>query len=246
MFFVLSRVLACTASPWLYIIILLIVGSFIKKKKIKTVCLILSLFLFLFFSNKVIYQACLNCYTKPYISEFRFIGYYKYALLPGGFTDYDHCRKRVEYGFAVDRMVDAIELYKQGKVEKLIFTGDGASTNSGNKNEFVKHLENVWGVKSEDVIIEPNAKNTFQNIELSMKLLPDMNSENTIVVNSAIYMKRTLQSCRQLDFYPAYYATDITVDRKYSWEDWIPDFHVMDDWMKLIHEWIGCVAYKIL
>ena len=233
MFYLLSRIFACTASPWLYILILLLIGCFTAKRKIKLLCLLFSLFLFLFFSNKVIYQACLNSYTYPYISEFKSIGNYKYALLPGGITGYDHHRKRVEYGFAVDRMVDAIELYKLGKVEILVFTGDGASMNSGNRNEFLKQLESVWGVKSEDVIIEPNAKNTFQNIELSLKLLQDMNSENTIVVNSAIYMKRTLQSCRQLDFYPAIYATDITVDRKYSWEDWIPDFHVMDDWMKL-------------
>lgn len=246
MFYILSRFFACTASPWLYILILLLIGCFTDKRKIKLLCLFFSLFLLLFFSNRVIYQACLNSYTYLYISEFKSTGHYKYALLPGGITGYDNHRKRVEYGFAVDRMVDAIELYKLGKVEILVFTGDGASMNSGNRNEFLKQLESVWEVKGEDVIIEPNAKNTFQNIEFSMKLLPDMNSENTIVINSAIYMKRTLQSCRQLDFYPAYYATDITVDRKYSWEDWIPDFHVMDDWMRLIHEWIGCVAYKIL
>lgn len=246
MFYILSRIFACTASPWLYIIILLITGLLIKKKEIKTFCLSLSLFLFLFFSNRVVYQACLNCYIKSYISEFESIGHYKYALLPGGFTSYDHYRKRVEYGFAVDRMVDAIEVYKQGKVEKLVFSGDGASTYSGDKEEFLKHLECVWGVKAADIIIEPNAKNTFQNIELSMKLLPDMGNENTIVINSAIYMRRTLQSCKQLNFYPAYYATDITMDREYSWTDWIPDFHVMDDWMRLIHEWIGCVAYRFL
>lgn len=69
----------------------------------------------------------MNCYTKPYISEFKSICYYKDALLPKGFTSYDNYRKRVEYGFAVDRMVDVIELYKQGKVEKLVFSRDGAS-----------------------------------------------------------------------------------------------------------------------
>ena len=246
MFYILSRIFACTASPWLYIIILLIAGYLTKNNKIKTICFSLSLFFFFFFSNRVIYQACLNSYTKPYISEFKSISHYRYALLPGGFTDYDHYRKRVEYGFAVDRMVDAIELYKQGKVEKLVFSGDGASTYSGNKDKFLKQLENIWGVSAADVIIEPNAKNTFQNIEMSLILLPDMRNEKTIVINSAIYMKRTLQSCKQLDFYPAYYATDITIKREYSWTDCIPDFHVMDDWMKLIHEWIGCVAYKIL
>lgn len=247
MFYIFSKIFACAASPWLYIIILLVAGYLINKRKAKVTCLSFSLLFFLFFSNRVIYQACLQSYTFSYISRFDSIGHYKYALLPGGFTEYDHYRERIEYGFAVDRMVDAVELYKLGKVEKLVFTGDGASTYSGNMVKFVETVENFWGVKREDVIIEPYAKNTFQNIELSMKMLPDMNSGNTIVVNSAIYMRRTLQSCEQLDFYPAYYATDIiTGEIMASWEDWIPDFHVMDDWMKLIHEWIGCVAYKVL
>lgn len=31
-----------------------------------------------------------------------------------------------------------------------------------------------------------------------------------------------------------------------SWENWIPDFHVMDDRMRLMSEWIGCVVYKFI
>lgn len=83
MFYVLSRILACTASPWLYIMILLVAGCFINKRKAKVVCLSLSLLLFLFFSNRVIYQACLQSYTFPYISRFDSIGHYNREGLRG-------------------------------------------------------------------------------------------------------------------------------------------------------------------
>ena len=103
----------------------------------------------------------------------------------------------------------------------------------------------MWGVNRKDVIIEPKALNTFQNIDYTLKLVPDMRSENTIIINSAIYMRRTLLSCRKRNFHPAYYATDVNISRKWTWQSWIPDFHVMDDWMRLIHEGIGMIAYKI-
>lgn len=103
----------------------------------------------------------------------------------------------------------------------------------------------MWGVNRENIIIETEALNTFQNINYSLKLVPDMCSGNTIVVNSAIYMRRTLLSCHKLNFHPAYYATDVNTSQEWTWQSWIPDFHVMDEWMRLIHEWIGIIAYKI-
>ena len=139
---------------------------------------------------------------KPYISEFDSIGHYKYALLPGGFTDYDEIRQRTDYGFAADRQVDAIELYKSGKVEKLVITGDGASGEEGNAEVYLEQLEKVWGVSRKDVIIEPKALNTFQNIDYSLKLVPDMRSENTIVINSAHLHAQNAAELSETEFPP--------------------------------------------
>lgn len=245
MFYILSRLFTCTASPWLYILLLLSFTSFTAKRKIRIGCFSMAMMLFLFFSNSYFYTLCLSSYVKPYISEFNAIGHYKYALLPGGFTSYDKIRRRIDYGFAADRQIDAIELYKSGKVEKLVVTGDGASNKDGNREAYIEQLEKIWGVNREDIIIETEALNTFQNINYSLKLVPDMSSGNTIVVNSAIYMRRTLLSCHKLNFHPAYYATDVNISQEWTWQSWIPDFHVMDEWMRLIHEWIGIIAYKL-
>lgn len=125
MFYILSRLLACTASPWLYILLLLGFACFTAKRKIRIGCFSTAMIWFLFFSNGYFYNLCLTAYVKPYISGFESIRHYKYALLPGGFTDYDKVREGTDYGFAADRQVDAIELYKSGKVEKLVVTGDG-------------------------------------------------------------------------------------------------------------------------
>lgn len=202
--------------------------------------------MFALFTNQPLYQLAHTQWTKAYLAYPDTTRVYQYALLPGGFTDYDHLRKRTEYGFAVDRQIDAITFYKRGIVKKLIFTGDGASNSNGNVTAFIDHLKEVWDVEPEDVIIEPNAKNTFQNIAYSLQLVPNMHSENTLLINSAMYMRRTLQSCNQLDFHPAYFATDINTTLHTNWEIWLPDLHVTDEWMRLIHEWIGCLAYKIL
>lgn len=100
MFHILSRLLACTASPWLYILILLGFACFTAKRKIRIGCFSVAMMLFLFFSNGYFYNLCLTAYIKPCISEFDSIGHYKYALLPGGFTGYDKIRERTDYGFA--------------------------------------------------------------------------------------------------------------------------------------------------
>ena len=106
MFYFLSRLFACTASPWLYILLLLSFAYFTAKRKIRIGCLSMAMMLFLFFSNSYFYTLCLSSYVKPYISEFNAIGHYKYALLPGGFTGYDKMRRRIDYGFAADRQTD--------------------------------------------------------------------------------------------------------------------------------------------
>lgn len=113
-------------------------------------------------------------------------------------------------------MIDAVELYKKGKVKKIIFTGDGASTITGNKEKFIQHLNEVWNIPSKDILIEPDARNTFENIKFSLKMVPDINDDNTIVINSALYMRRTIQCCSQLNFYPSFYATDIKISTPLS------------------------------
>ncbi len=246
MFYILSRIFAATASPWLYILILFTLACFLKNRKARKGCFIGAWVTLFVFSNGMLYQIALNAWTKDYLNMPDTTRTYQYALLPGGFSSYDTNRKRTEYGFAVDRLVDAACFYKRGIVRKLVITGDGASCREGNPKAFIKHLDEVWGIRPEDVIIEPDAKNTFQNIKLSLQAVKDMKSDNTLLINSAIYMKRTLQSCKQLDFHPAYYSTDIDTTVHTNWETWIPDFHVTDEWMRLIHEWIGCAAYRIL
>ena len=246
MFYILSRIFAVVASPWLYILILFILSYFLKSRKTKRGCFIGAWAVLLIFSNGVLYQKALNVWTANYLTIPDTTRNYKYALLPGGFSSYDHNRHRTEYGFAVDRLADAARFYKQGIVKKLVITGDGASGRDGNMKAFIEDLNKLWGIRTEDVIIEPEAKNTFENIKLSLQLVEDMNSGNTLLINSALYMKRTLQSCDQLNFHPAYYSTDIDTTVRTNWEMWIPNFHVTDEWMRLIDEWIGCAAYKLL
>ena len=248
MFYILSRFLAVLASPWLYMIALLVTAFCLKNKRWRLMLLMVDAFLLLFFTSPIIYNKAVVAWTSGYVYELKPGKHYEYALLPGGFTSYDKVRKRVEYGTAVDRMVDAVRFYKAGIVRKIIVTGDGAScVAGGDMPAFLDHMEKVWGVRRQDVVIEPRAVNTFQNFSLTLRQMGGrLKGDSTLVINSAVYMRRTVQCCEQLDFHPDFYTTDINTSPYIGWEQWVPDFHTPDDWMKLIHEWIGCVAYKIL
>lgn len=124
-------------------LILFTLACFLKNRKARKGCFIGAWMILLAFSNGMLYQVALNTWTTDYLNMPDSTKIYQYALLPGGFSSYDKNRKRTEYGFAVDRIVDAAAFYKRGIVKKLVITGDGASCCDRNPKAFIKHLNEV-------------------------------------------------------------------------------------------------------
>lgn len=247
MFYILSRLFALTASPLTYIFALFIMAVIFKRKCLKIIFTSVSILLIFIFSNNYIYHKALLCWVDGYVYDLPQDSHYDYCILPGGFTGYDSDRQRVEYYDACDRLIDAVDFYHRGVVDKLVFTGDGASCTSGNVDAFLIHMYQTYNIPPEDAIIEPNAKNTFENFLYTKDLLKLEESKfRILVVNSALYMRRSVQCCERLGLKADFYSTDIVMSQNSQWESILPDFHRIDDWYKLIHEWIGCIAYKFM
>lgn len=247
MFYVLSRFLACLASPVLYIVIWAIAAAFFKRRIIRFSLAAISFILLLIFTNSAIYYSAMRSWCSCCNFEIDTTAHYKYLLIPGGFAGYDSLHHVIEYGDPVDRIVYASELYKAGIVEKIIISGDATNATSEAETVFKTQMQRLCGIPAADFIMEPNARNTFENIELTKAMLADsLQGKKVLIVNSAVYMRRTMLCCELADFQ----ADFLTCDYKdyvipELWQRHIPEFHMLDSWMRLIHEWIGYAAYNL-
>ncbi|WP_105614330.1 YdcF family protein [Vallitalea okinawensis] len=91
-----------------------------------------------------------------------------------------------------ERIKHAIWLYKNGYVDKIIFTGgigegDKNSEASVAKNYAINHL-----VPSEDIFIEEQSKITQENIFYAIKIIEDNDISNVVIVSDPLHMRRAM------------------------------------------------------
>lgn len=87
------------------------------------------------------------------------------------------------------RLDKAIELYKKGNASKLIVTGAAVD------NQFVESevmaiycIQN--GIPHEDILVESNARNTFENARMVKDIMIARGFKHAIVVTSGFHKKR--------------------------------------------------------
>ena len=244
MFYILSRFFACTASPLFYIIVLLFWALFTKSKVKKIVLATISAVLIILVTNVRLFNIAAQAWSTNCIIDVDTTKHYDYAILPGGMTDLDTLRNRVEYYEASDRIIDCVWLMKIGVVDTMIITGDGSSNRPMHNHIFLKHMQEVYGISADRIIIETKAQNTIENFTKTIELVGSQIKENRVlVVNSAFYMRRTMLCCQKVGLDCDFYTVDLNTSPRSQWESWVPDFTLFCNWTKLIHEWIGYVAY---
>lgn len=101
------------------------------------------------------------------------------------------------------RLDTGVKLYQQKNITKIIVTG-GAISNKFVEAEVMASYCIKNGVETTDIIIEPNAKNTFENARLSFEKARYINYTDTIIVTSEFHTKRT-------HYFFSRYFKDITV-----------------------------------
>ena len=89
------------------------------------------------------------------------------------------------------------------------------------------------------------SRNTRENAQFVARMIPDLSDGPFLLITSAVHMRRSLASFREVGLRPDYYSTD-RYERPYQrWENWIPDPRLFKEWYGLGHEWIGWIAYRL-
>jgi uncharacterized SAM-binding protein YcdF (DUF218 family) len=104
-----------------------------------------------------------------------------------------------------ERINHAIDLYKAGKVNKLIFTGGAGDSYELSESAAARDYAISRGVPSQDILIEEKSHTTYENILYAKEVADAAGLKKVLIVSDPLHMKRAVKMSRDVGFeaYPS-------------------------------------------
>ncbi len=248
MFFILSKVLSFVLAPASWILILLIWMMIAKSKQTKKRLSIICICITLLFTNHFIYSKLVLAWQPEPVSIERGKSY-SAGILLGGAAYFDVHQKGF-FGEPSDRFIQAVKLYHQGFIKKIVVSGGSGELLRQDIKEadFLKSELIASGVAEQDIIIENNSKNTYENAIFSKKILDSLQIKMPyILITSAIHIPRAQKVFRKAGMtilaFPCNYEV---VETPFSFGDLlVPKPALLNYWSAFLKEIIGLKVYQL-
>ncbi|WP_194777397.1 YdcF family protein [Pararhodonellum marinum] len=246
MFFYLSQLLGFLVMPFTIAILLTLVGVIWKNRKV----LWLGIILLLFFSNPFIANESMRIWEPDFV-DFDDLPDYEIGIVLTGVTNLNKTSPdRTFFNKGADRATHALQLYKLGKIKKILITGGQGfnPTNEQTEAQLLADFMVMAGVPIENILIENEAVNTRENASFSKDFLKKEKfdlDQTFLLITSAFHMKRA-KACfdkvgLKTDTFPVdYYAHDTKFDLPSLL---YPNPNALSLWHKLVKEWMGILIY---
>jgi uncharacterized SAM-binding protein YcdF (DUF218 family) len=178
---------------------------------------------------------------------------YKLAIVMGGFASMNRETGQMQYEKdRADRLWEAIWLWKTGRIERILITGDPTSMidddGYSTASLFLKYMSEM-GIPSEIFILEQKSKDTRQNAINTAAVLKDLHIADSecLLITSAIHVKRSLQCFAKIGLFPDYFPVNIySKPRNINYRAFYPEWKAAVTWEEIFNEWIGEITYKIM
>jgi len=221
----------------------------LKNKIWKRRFLILGICYLFFFSNRFITNEVFLWFEVPPVPMEEVSDTYEVGIILGGVTNLEKFPKdRVYFHKGADRITHAIQLYKMGKIKKILVSGGSSNlinTEFKEANNLFEFLI-LMGVNEKDIIIEDESRNTHENaIFTSQILLSKYPAQNHLVITSGFHLRRALLCFDKTDLKVDGFATDFYSHKRSFALDiiLIPDPKSFSDWQIIIKEIFGMISY---
>jgi uncharacterized SAM-binding protein YcdF (DUF218 family) len=147
-----------------------------------------------------------------------------------------------------NRLTTVLELYLKGKIKKILLSGGNPAVNATENSEAIivaKFLMSL-GVPEEDILVEPDSRNTMENARFSAGLLEP--NKRCLLITSDLHMKRAIKCFERTNIQFEPFAADIIAKPKpfLNLTSHLPSAKILCKWGDLTKEIIGLMTYKII
>jgi uncharacterized SAM-binding protein YcdF (DUF218 family) len=252
MFFVLSKTVTYLTQPLVIVCICFAISFLVRTEKWKKRMRWITLGLLLVFTNDFLTNAIMRGWEPEPIPYASIQQTYDFGIVLAGVTIAEiEPNDRVYFQRGADRVIHAVQLYKLGKVRKLLVTGgSGRLIDIGEREaDDIKQAMVLMGVPEADIWVEADSRNTHESAVAVQELLTSkgITGANHLLITSAFHMPRSERCFRKVglaitpfpaDFYshPTKFHPDVL---------FVPKVGALNNWHILVKEWLGILAYWV-
>lgn len=246
MFYVVSKILGIVISPILWVFLFIIISFYSKKKK---QFLFLALFVLYFFTSPILFNISSNFVEKKQSNVLE-TGHYDYGIVLGGIASLEENGKTIRFSNNITRLIAAIELYKLGKISKILISAGNIDTSNIANIEavFLREYLITNGVPKNRILIEYKSINTRQNALFSAQILkPKKNKFTYLLITSSYHLTRAKACFKKVGFKIDGFSTgQLGENSKLTIIQFIPSGSILYKWHYILHELVGQFAYKLM
>ena len=151
-----------------------------------------------------------------------------------------HEQKLGEAGWI--RIWEAVQLWRRVG-GRILVTGAPHPSGKGSAAEGMAEVARQLGVPADAILVEPAARNTFENISFSKRMIGE--PRRTWLVTSAHHMARSVSAARAVGLEVIPYPCDRRADEGFDWTDFFPNNASRGMLEPALHELLGIVAYRV-
>ena len=217
----LHKILSLLASPLFFVLILIILGIFLRSKKIS----FFGIAILIFCSLPIISNNLITYLEKDYtLQNTSAIDKADAIVVLSGMliTIKTQSGYKYEFNGAVDRILAGIDLYKDAKAPILILTRGKLPWSLGKpEGEYLKEFATQFGIPGKNILLTDNVENTDDEAKSVKKLLNQNNK--IILVTSAFHMPRAKKVFEAAGINTIAFPVDFRIqEQKLTFMDFIP------------------------
>lgn len=251
MFFIISKITSYLLTPLFWIFFLALIAFLFRKRRAGKWILLGALILFYLFSNRFLLDEAIRAWEYPLVNQSDLASGYDAAIvLGGGVVNYDKQCDRLIFRENADKILQAVDLYKNDRVAYLMLSGGPGELFVRDRYEaslMKKYLLSI-GIPDSVILVDSVSHNTWENARNSAEILTKtIPGARCLLITTALHMPRAMGCFRKAGLDVTPFATNkLTGKRRTDFEHlFIPQTECFVYWRSLIHEVVGYRVYKM-